>query len=114
MSAHTPGPWHVGGADGATIYDSMHQRVANSFEGVMVAHRSNDACKANARLIAAAPDMLAVATELLAVVEEEREDYVFCNSSPDGGLDAEALPYARELEAKINRARAAIVKATHS
>jgi len=56
---HTPAPWHVGGRDACTIYDRYSQRLANSFEGVMVAQRSNVECEANARLIAAAPELLA-------------------------------------------------------
>lgn len=49
----TPGPWHVGGRDASTIYDRYSQRLANSFEGVMVSQRSDTECKANATLIAA-------------------------------------------------------------
>ena len=53
---HTPGPWHVGGRDACTVYDKYAQRLANSSEGVLVIQRSDAECKANARLIAAAPD----------------------------------------------------------
>lgn len=57
---HTPGPWHVGGADKATIYDHLNQRLANSFERVMVTQRTDAQCQANARLISAAPELLDV------------------------------------------------------
>lgn len=52
---HTPGPWRVGG-DGTIIYAPDGFAVANAtvFHG-----RHPGAAPANARLIAAAPDMLA-------------------------------------------------------
>ena len=60
MGKHTPGPWIVGNGKNiaCTIYDKYGQRIANSFDGVMVTQRSDAQCEANARLIAAAPDML--------------------------------------------------------
>lgn len=60
MSAHkhTPGEWHVGGPHRCTIYDKFGQRLANSFEGVMAAQRTDSECAADARLIAAAPELL--------------------------------------------------------
>lgn len=58
MSKHTPREWHVGGQQKCTIYDKFGQRIANSFEGVMATHRTDVECEANARLIAAAPELL--------------------------------------------------------
>ncbi|HBP6823498.1 TPA: hypothetical protein L6B08_26940 [Pseudomonas aeruginosa] len=58
MMKHTPGPWHVGGPNKCTIYDKHSQRLANSFEGVMATQRTDSECEANARLIAAAPELL--------------------------------------------------------
>ncbi|HCF3952659.1 TPA: hypothetical protein NID70_002237 [Pseudomonas aeruginosa] len=58
MSKHTPGPWHVGGPNKCTIYDKHGQRLANSFEGVMATQRTDSECEANARLCAAAPELL--------------------------------------------------------
>lgn len=63
-NALTPGPWHVGeGSAGGTIYDSWGWRVASA----VVGHRyyDVDAMHANARLIAAAPDLLALAEMIL-------------------------------------------------
>lgn len=61
MSKHTKGPWHSGkGANTRyTVYDKFSQRVGDFFEGVMVTQRSSEECAANARLGAAAPDLLA-------------------------------------------------------
>ncbi|HFH2583027.1 hypothetical protein [Pseudomonas aeruginosa] len=58
MIKHTPGPWHVGGPNKCTIYDKHGQRLANSFEGVMATQRTDSECEANARLCAAAPELL--------------------------------------------------------
>lgn len=69
----TPGPWHVGGVQRCTVYDVRAQRVANSFEGVLAVLRSDEECKANARLIAAAPE-LAEALEKLIEAAESSDD----------------------------------------
>jgi putative SOS response-associated peptidase YedK len=49
---HTPGPWHTAGEQGVQIRSAKHQ-IAKVW-----AMRGNE-WKANARLIAAAPDLLA-------------------------------------------------------
>lgn len=57
MSSHTPGPWHVGeGPQAQIVYDKDGWGVANA----VVFHRKHEAGStiANARLIAAAPDLL--------------------------------------------------------
>ena len=53
MSEHTPGPWSES-PDGSTIYGVDGVPVAR----IAAAGRPGDARSANARLIAAAPDML--------------------------------------------------------
>ena len=65
MSGHTKGPWEASGSD---IYRAGHvgviaARVAWCHSGEVVRER------ADAHLIAAAPDMLAALTELLAANE---------------------------------------------
>lgn len=65
---HTPGPWHVGGPNKCTIYDKHGQRLANSFEGVMATQRTDSECEANARLIAAAPELLDALVNLLPLI----------------------------------------------
>lgn len=66
MMKYTVGPWRVGGSNDCTIYDNLGQRVANSFEGVMATQRSDAECAANARLIAAAPELLEALEECFA------------------------------------------------
>lgn len=100
MSAkHTPGPWHVGGRDKCTVYDRFNQRLANSFEGVMATQRSDSECHANARLIAAAPEMLEVLQTTLGNI---------MSLGPAGALESVPMPY--RVWADV--VRAAISKAT--
>jgi hypothetical protein len=94
MSKFTPGPWHVGGMYKCTIYDHMDQRIANSFDGILVTQRSDAECEANARLIAAAPDL----HEALQFIESLYDD------EKSVGELAMALYEAR------NMARAALAK----
>lgn len=97
MSKHTTGPWHVGGKDACTIYDELSQRIANSFEGVMATQRTDAQCAANARMIAAAP-------ELLEALEGMIEVY-------GGSNDWDGMPkHGVEIDL-IRQARAAISKA---
>lgn len=118
MSAHkhTPGEWHVGGPHKCTIYDKYGQRLANSFEGVMAAQRTDSECAANARLIAAAPELLEACQTFAEWLRRE-----------DAGFPAETRFNTPEGEAKWRewwaenlrlcalaqgQARAAIAKAT--
>lgn len=73
VGRHTPGPWHAGGLDKCTIYDTFGQRIANSFDGVMATHRSDAECMANAQVIASAPAMVNALRSLLRYVERCRE-----------------------------------------
>lgn len=100
---HTPGPWHVGGFEQSTIYDCFGQRVANSFEGVMVVKRSDAECRANARLIAATPELLEALRRALNALEEIGKEMTVGERYTNAGqylLDA------------LNPAREAIAKAT--
>ncbi|MGP5757726.1 hypothetical protein [Pseudomonas aeruginosa] len=98
MSKHTPGPWHVGGPNKCTIYDKHGQRLANSFEGVMATQRTDSECEANARLIAAAPELLEALKGMLEVYGGQYNDDCLPKSSSELDL--------------IQQARAAIAKAT--
>jgi hypothetical protein len=87
-STHTPGPWHVGDTAPAIVYDATGWAVANA---VTYHNKHVDAMQANARLIAAAPCLLAA---LQAIAEG-------C-SFPEDDVQ----------RAVRDRARAAIAKAT--
>ena len=83
---HTPGPWLAG----QTITAADPDRAPGSYERITIASRVNN--MANARLIAAAPELLAALIGLL-----EQADL--------GEVDAETAPL-------VEAARAAIAKAT--
>ena len=71
MSEFTPGPWRVGDA-GHTIFGrpcGIPPKII-----AMLQARSPER-HANARLIAAAPDLLAVAYDLVDVISSWRENY---------------------------------------
>ena len=92
MSGHTPGPWNTSAAENGTVYamgQAPGERLIaylpiNNFEG------------ANARLIAAAPDLLAALRDLMPLMAE-------CDCV-DSDRQAPLCP--------CRAARAAILKAT--
>jgi hypothetical protein len=102
VNAHTPGPWQVipnriGAA--LTVYDKRERPIAttcsNTSPATMEMHRSGEVA-ANARLIAAAPELL----EALIAAEKAIDD---------------CLHYRSHLNfAAQDKARAAIKKATEA
>ena len=63
MSAkHTPGPWH---RIDRTVYALNDQQINRFWAVVQDAHTPDDELLANARLIAAAPDLLAALKDML-------------------------------------------------
>ena len=91
---HTPGPWfwEGGGISGYTgkLWGSGGKKVFDScaFENMWFSqHGPED--NANARLIAAAPDLLAALDHVIHVIEKSENWWIDC---PDrGGLDAELI-----------------------
>jgi hypothetical protein len=86
MNKHTPGPWHIGVAPGPIIYGPKGEQVADMFVPMLqdAEHR------ANARLIASAP-------ALLAMLEMVTNDF----SIAVGGDEYPAIIQARALIAQI-------------
>ena len=80
---HTPGPWK---SDGTTVYalteDRAHRTVNRFFAGVQSSRLEHEAqddeLLANASLIAAAPDMLAMLEELEWINEVVEEGVTLC------------------------------------
>jgi len=119
MSEHTPGPWtysrseqygdwcfYVGQADGAP-YTPHYSDVATLIaETVSDERRSIQ--EANARLIAAAPDLLEAVQEFLEMTEEPPEPNCSCHIAPPCG---DCVDHAG-LRGAFKVARAAITKAT--
>jgi hypothetical protein len=65
QTGYTKGPWHIGMKPGPMIYGPLGEQVADLRGGVMLEDAED---KANARLIALAP-------ELVEVLREVRADY---------------------------------------
>ena len=66
MSKHTPGPWHHTGREFNDVRDSDDELVAVALHlRVGQPERSIHEAEANARLIAAAPDLLEAAQQVL-------------------------------------------------
>jgi hypothetical protein len=56
--AHTPGPWRLSAGDETAVYATGHSNIARTYCGGLTGIRLKTA-EANARLIAAAPELLA-------------------------------------------------------
>jgi hypothetical protein len=67
VSAHTPGPWH------ADLPEKIHPRFVRDTAEVVIAYcdRGLEEAKANARLIAAAPELLASLRHAVEACEQE-------------------------------------------
>lgn len=107
MSNHTKGPWFVDGDQtldngnlvGVYVANDLGGRIGQTFSNCMA---SDSECRANARLIAAAPELLEAAKLVLAWYEAE-EDF---SKEPDF---YKRVAMCKESEDAI---RAAIAKAT--
>lgn len=97
---HTPGPWKCGGHKGRIIYapDGFAVGDATVFHG-----RNPDDTEHNARLMAAAPEMLAALERL--------EFAALCRDSTMGD-PCRLLEAKAELSAAASEARAIIKRAT--
>jgi len=95
---HTPGPWKIGLNPGPMVYTPDGTSQIADARGVAV---TKDESKANARLIAAAPELLEACRNL--------SQYV-AKGIADGAFKDCALP--KGAEKRLNQALAAIAKAT--
>ena len=104
MSGHTPGPWTDKAIDESQwgVYDSRGWSVAQAHQiKVLSADIKQAERTANARLIAAAPDLLEA---LMAMVEGDSEAIEDANMM--------GIPFPDEMLKQFKAARAAIAKAT--
>ena len=98
---HTPGPWNIGSSDlpvsRMSIHCKGHKESCHSTVALMVSRMtigiSHDEEFANARLIAAAPDLLKALEDCVAVMDRE-------------------LAGLKVIQPELSAARAAIAKAT--
>lgn len=70
MSAHTPGPWAQGSNNGPTIYSAGKEQIANV--RIVDTFPGRAEGLANAHLIAAAPDLLAVCEAFATRLDEAK------------------------------------------
>ena len=74
---HTPGPWHIGMKPGPMIYGPNGEQVADLRADMVFPEETTD----NARLIAAAPDLLA-ALELVYSNAAESAEWIRARIEP--------------------------------
>jgi hypothetical protein len=94
QTGYTPGPWHIGVKQaGINIYDAHGWQVADASP---LGDDSNGECKANGRLIAAAPELVEALRELAAECET-------CDGFDPNleGPEHDALKSARAILARI-------------
>lgn len=94
-TSHTMGPWIADGKTVKAISHGKRFKVAR-VDGPRLTEQGNEA---NARLIAAAPDLLAALQNLLSLLNEDKDgDYFICKEGAVYILAAQEL--AQELMAK--------------
>jgi len=94
-SSHTPGPWIAEGKTVKAISHGKRFKVAR-IDGRQITEQGNEA---NARLVAAAPELLAALRNLLSLLNEDKDgDYFICQEGAEYIHAAQEL--AQELMAK--------------
>ena len=103
---HTPGPWKLnadedtGMNDSGCILDSVGHVIVTDIYGTFKNGRTTGEAEANARLIAAAPDLLAQLQRTLIDLED------FCSDEPEFEWSQDAgNKMIREIEQAIAKAR---------
>ena len=115
MREHTPGPWQAEEASVRGITQEWFVRVDGDDIAIAsdIRDRNGNHSEANARLIAAAPELHEVADELFSIVAEERECYLESHrNQATGEVPDVCMPYLERLDAALNKARAVFAKAT--
>ena len=97
MSRHTPGPWIIHGGPGRLKYNLAVIDSIPDVDGRVIANcictlaNSNDDCDANAKLIAAAPELLEALVNMVAIFEMDFE------SNLPGTDSYTAISFAKEI-----------------
>lgn len=119
MAEHTPGPWVVVPNNGAYVKQDKlatlrieERRSADELVLALIitdCERCRDAAEANARLIAAAPSLLAACkVALQAMMEMVDPDCVWCIGGEDSPVDE---PLRHDADCPITSIRAAVSRA---
>ena len=113
MSKHTPGPWeHVPG--GFTIKAPSDRLSFQLIAALSTGMKTRDEVDANARLIAAAPELLAALRLARANLSDKLEVMVMSHHNPVTGTvdNAEVALIIEAEQDLLNQIDAAIAKAT--
>lgn len=98
MAQHTPGPWHVDAPQyWADIHAATGERVATADAEI-----GEDTTRANARLIAAAPDLLRLLDALIPLAESRAEDMAENAQDMEGDENWSDEDRAAERDAAVN------------
>jgi hypothetical protein len=110
---HTPGPWRYLPGDGLAWRPSVQRATEGGF---VVVGLSRDREEADAKLIAAAPDLLTELRKARAALKEQLEILIQSHTCPTTGLitDDTALLVIESDQDLINSIDAAIAKATEA
>lgn len=100
-AAHTPGPWRIGDA-GATIFGPPNGNPSPVTICAMAGPRGDS--RANARLIASAPDLLAALKAIVAALEQPVQYSSLRMAESSDILRADAAAAANIARAAIERA----------
>ena len=115
LTGFTPGPWNVGPIDDTRVEDTLGNEVAQ-IDGDYNQPETWPVMEANARLIAAAPDLLAALTAALDEIERLRllvrwaffEGYGYTRIEPGEGADMDAIFRAALLSYQSSKTLAAL------
>lgn len=91
---HTPGPWHIAKYSPSGSYTDIYANGTPLIAKVILRHVSINEQKANARLIAAAPDLLEACEAIAALADGEGR----CNLLEVAGQARKALAKAKTTE----------------
>ena len=120
MSAqHTPGPWFTSTATGDThlyvggmVVTSPRYAFPNASTPSALQKVDGPTLRANAQLMAAAPDMLAALVVAREFISFERNAFADSNGQPDGTFDADEAAELADYDTALLQINAAILKAT--
>lgn len=108
MSKHTKGPWHVGGKDGTIVYAGDGYATASC--AVFHGRFSNGEVEANARLIAAAPNMLEALHMAREFINLDRVRLLDCCTRSEGEIDSDDAAVVADYDAALKQIDEAIAK----
>lgn len=111
---HTPGPWTTRETQEHWGRINVHIEGSDGFELACAYQRTTNENKANARLIAAAPELLAELKNARAYIQEHHDSFVETATNLATGLikDPEDVLIAEASQDLLNGIDAALAKST--